>query len=107
MSLKSEMDEYNVPKATRPKIFMWGLAGGWATASILLVMLIRCYNQNGVEKDKRLGDWQEIARKAEEAARQQVRTAVPNVEAQLGAYQHSIDSLNRRIDSLTNLKRGV
>lgn len=104
MAIKNELDEWAVPKQSRYPLFKWGLAGGWSAFGVVLVLLMRCYSQREQIQEKRTSDWQEIARDAKEAARAQVRESLPGVTAEITQYQHKVDSLVKKLDSLTQKK---
>jgi len=104
MSLRQEMDDHNIPRGKRPQIFLWGLKGGWATASILLLILLNCIFSRVKDKDRE----RERSEKREEELRGMVneylkenlkeRTA-PIIQ-DVREYKKSVDTLSIKADTL-------
>lgn len=98
---QNEFDRYAVPARARFKIFQWGLGGMSATASVLLIMLLRCYSTresafNDLWK-ARLDDLKAASKTESVIQVQKVeRTIKPKIEK----VQTSIDSLSEKIDSV-------
>jgi hypothetical protein len=108
MSLREEMDDHNVPARTRPKIFTWGLTGGWTTASVLLVILLNCFysrtqdaKENETKADKREEDMRSMAN---DYLRQRLNVSAAPIIKEVKEYKKTADSLTVIADTL---KRGT
>lgn len=98
--MADEFEQYKVPPKARFKIFQWGLGGMSATASILLVMLLRCYNGRDVAKDEL---WNARLNDLKQQMEQRIQKSDRQIAPQVQEVQTGIDSLTRQLDSLKKL----
>lgn len=99
----SEMDVYNVPAKSRYRIFQWGLTGMSLTASVLLIMLLRCATTSKDEVKELLKEQvQDLKEQARTESRAQVRQADASLSPQIDAVARENDSLKTVIKTLKN-----
>lgn len=108
MSLKEEMDDHNVSIRNRPKIFTWGLMGGWSTASVLLIILINCYvsRTKDAKEDKARAEQKEdeFREMAKSFMKQNLQAEAAPIMREVKEYKKSADSLSVKADTL---KHGI
>src|SRR6187549_646110 len=103
MPQKDEFDQYSVPAKSRFQIFKWGLGGMSATASVLLIMLLRCFS-NSESKTERLLNAQieYIKEQAKSESQRQIQKVDNSLSPQIDEAANSLDSIKHEIKALKN-----
>ena len=101
LNQRDEFDTYSVPKKSRFKIFQFGLAGMSLTASVLLIMLLRCATSSKEEVKEILKEQvKDLKEQAKIESAKQLQQADAKLSPQLDDAAGEIDSLKRVIRQL-------
>lgn len=103
MPQKDEFDQYSVPAKSRFQIFKWGLGGMSMTASVLLIMLLRCFSSNSGKVEElmnaRIND---IKEQAKIESQRQIQRVDNSLSPQLNEAVNSLDSIKTEVRAFKN-----